>query len=312
MRNILIIIFSVILLSCMEKEISFNGEDKETLIAVSAFFTPGQNFSVELSPTMPVVGKEIVIKPIDNATVVVQGSGIEETLVYNNGKYVGKNRPKEGMSYKIIVNHPNYENIETNVFIPNSVAFSISSIQGYMDNSGDGNYSLFDKKIKVSIPGSSKDTYNFYRIILKVVGYDEEGSIAKIKYLEIASKDPVLTGKVISSIGDDYNNKFGVFSDELFDGKSHDIEILFYSSDLYYDNDFNILRKELVVEIQSISEDYYKFLKSYAQQLDGDDSPFTEPIQLWSNVKGGVGIGAGFSVSEQNIVIPNKSTYDEN
>jgi len=97
-----------------------------------------------------------------------------------------------------------------------------------------------------------------------------------------------------------------LFNDELFDGKEYTLKInadqyvgIFVGKDPFNPDGhfFDIIKKELFVDLQSLSYPYYMYLKTRESQsnLDGVMEYFGEPAQIYSNVKGGTGILGNYS-----------------
>ena len=105
------------------------------------------------------------------------------------------------------------------------------------------------------------------------------------------SSDPVFKPFNVSSLIDyEYNgNKdYNYFSDVLFQGNSYNLS--FYTSS-EYSNDNG---KTFAIDLHYIDDNYYKYLQSYDEYKNNDLGELTylisEPIQIYSNVKGGIGI----------------------
>ena len=61
----------------------------------------------------------------------------------------------------------------------------------------------------------------------------------------------------------------------------------FYEGQMY--------NSEVFVSLQSISEEYYYYLKS--RGASGKDDFYSEPVQILSNIKGGIGFMGAYSTS---------------
>ena len=109
--------------------------------------------------------------------------------------------------------------------------------------------------------------------------------------LHLYSSDPVFNSfEITSFIDNEYsaNTEYNVFSDALFQGDSYTLS--FYSDYVYYGCD----DKHFVIDLHYIDENYFKYLQSYDAYNNSDLGELTylisEPIQIYSNVKGGIGI----------------------
>ncbi|MBO4741668.1 MAG: DUF4249 family protein, partial [Bacteroidales bacterium] len=60
----------------------------------------------------------------------------------------------------------------------------------------------------------------------------------------------------------------------------------FHTDNLYY------------VEVVSISESLYKYLSTLNNYYDSQNNPFTEPVQVFTNIRGGLGI---FGTRNKNV-----------
>lgn len=82
------------------------------------------------------------------------------------------------------------------------------------------------------------------------------------------------------------NGPYNLFNDSYFDGKQYavDIEMSVYT-DVYLE--------PFVLEVSKVDYGLYQFKKSYSSFVTIDDGPmglFTEPSQVYSNVRNGVGV----------------------
>jgi hypothetical protein len=53
------------------------------------------------------------------------------------------------------------------------------------------------------------------------------------------------------------------------------------------------------VTLQSLSPSYYMYLKT--REANSDSDLFTEPVQIYTNIKGGIGIFGSYSNSTHRI-----------
>ncbi|MBY5957420.1 DUF4249 domain-containing protein [Membranicola marinus] len=57
----------------------------------------------------------------------------------------------------------------------------------------------------------------------------------------------------------------------------------------------------ILVRLSNLSEDYIRFLKSSRQYTANQDNPFTEPVEIYSNIKNGYGVFASMARSYGEI-----------
>lgn len=77
-----------------------------------------------------------------------------------------------------------------------------------------------------------------------------------------------------------------IFDDRLFNGSNFSIRC---ESDFWFQNGVFEVEPKLVIQVNKLSESYYNYITTTELQswLDGD--PFAEPVQIYSNVEGGLG-----------------------
>lgn len=81
------------------------------------------------------------------------------------------------------------------------------------------------------------------------------------------------------------------FSNGKFKGRSE-------TFDLYVDQEYISQEYDLKVRVLTLSKDFFEFATSYQKQKNNAGNPFAEPTQVYSNVEGGLGIFAGYAVTE--------------
>jgi hypothetical protein len=142
-------------------------------------------------------------------------------------------------------------------------------------------------RIRISDP---LQTDNYYMIGFEMP--DQDGEYEYQSYIYFGSNEPFI---------DAYYNNFGIFSDVLFKGQN---QIMSFDIDLYnFYNETNNLH----IKLYSISKDMYMYLVTLYAQQNAQDSPFSEPVIVYSNITNGYGIFGGFSNYTDSISIPQLS-----
>jgi hypothetical protein len=52
------------------------------------------------------------------------------------------------------------------------------------------------------------------------------------------------------------------------------------------------------VRFLTLSKDFFEFVTSYQKQKNNSNNAFAEPTQVYSNVENGLGIFAGYAITE--------------
>ena len=92
-----------------------------------------------------------------------------------------------------------------------------------------------------------------------------------------------------------------VLSDDLFNGREKTLYAKISTWQLfdYYYQD--LPQSPLYIHLYSISEDLYRFILTYNKYTDALGNPFAEPVNIYSNVKNGLGIFSGVNVSTDSV-----------
>lgn len=185
-------------------------------------------------------------------------------------------------------------------------------------------YDVFKLKVKFKDEENFK---NFYRIKLTQWsilgdGYEQSNKVEFKQSAQIENNDFYREASYFSSnnpvfiqnnnsmeeiFGDDLfsnTNPFLMFSDEFFDGETYELifdVILYkysvskegYESGMDYKYEL-FSHNELEINFYQITRDYYLYLRTI-DAYENNLGIFAEPVQIYSNVKGGIGIIGGQS-----------------
>jgi hypothetical protein len=81
-----------------------------------------------------------------------------------------------------------------------------------------------------------------------------------------------------------------LFSDQFFDGQAYKFQAQLYSNG-------NI---PYFIRIKNITEDYYKWSRSYLDKLNSEENFLAEPVSVFHNLENGLGI---FSIARERVLI---------
>ena len=234
----------------------------------------------------------------------VGGTGTSLEL-RTKGVFKSTYRPKVGDEIEITAD-TKFGNARAVATVPQKV--DISSVEVTLrdnpDYPGVGKDSYYS--IKFHDPAGEK---NYYFINIQYVGNTMGNDNV---YLILT--DPVFTmqNQDITDAGEDYpESSWGSpFADDTFDGQDYTLKVKERFS--YMSEDWIIgKRLKRVVLLYSVSEDYFKYLRSVKKSQDREDSTlgdlgFYEPVSVYSNVEGGVGILGAQSCSRYIVVTDNE------
>jgi hypothetical protein len=308
------ILISLLLLSVISctKTIDFDDEDLANQLVLNSIIYSDQGIRANLT-----FSTSILTRP----TLAGGGLIAEGTIeIYENGKLLNEQysptgvfefpdiRPKPGATYKV-VGKSHDKQLEAETTVPEKV--EVISIDTMIVN----NY-FINKRLQVNVKIKDVAGDNFYRITVSretlVLNMNVDGKGTK-KYYQytgedwISSDNPVFNSLYNNFGGEEFDigpaNDYKIFPDDYFKGKEYSIRFFINNYDFgnpsspgsYGGGTIKPIYSRRVVHIQHLSKDLFTYLK-YLKLYDFyHDNPFAEPVPVYSNVKNGVGIFAGFN-----------------
>ncbi|MEM7161241.1 MAG: DUF4249 domain-containing protein [Bacteroidota bacterium] len=256
----------------LRKEVDFESDQYPTSLVISAFPTIGDSLNSSISLSK---GTLDAISSFDNVTnakfkLFENGNLIQELNGANvNENYLFNEDLSSNNFYQIEVSHPDFRTISAETFVPVPVQ-NLTAI-GTVDND----------ELTIEISFDDSPNAEFYRLVIMeqdfITGWETNS-----QYFDI---DPFE--------GTSYYYRDGFFTDEGFrDGRaSLDVDLSYFSGN-----------GELKVVLIACSEDYFNYFKSrFAWEESDGAGPFTEPVQIYTNVTNGLGILAGYSITEAAV-----------
>lgn len=310
--------FSLVLMlmavSC-ESVLFIELEESDKLIVVSGAISNDSVLSVQVSRTRHILDNASV-EPLDKATVLLyrDGSLIEQLSYGSKGFYFAENFiPDLNVEYMIQVENAGYESVSARCEIPDPVkiqAVDTASVtfennndyywgynEGWLqfdlsiqDPPGEANYYL----LNTTVNRSFREWRDTTVVIIDSLYYgdrwnyfprDSIYTVYDIKrymnYPSISSEDIVVEAVTAEGI---------LFSDKLIDGKAYSFRGQIFEYEL-------TSADSAVVDLRlnSISESYYKYLKSRQKHYESKDNYLAVPVIVFSNVESGTGFLGGFS-----------------
>ncbi|MDR0812201.1 MAG: DUF4249 domain-containing protein [Paludibacter sp.] len=242
----------------------------------------------------------------------------------STGIYYGKYIPQAGDNLTLRASAQGFEPIESELTIippPDFISADTANMSArayvrmwYDEN--DRNKILYDTAIhyfssfNISLSfNDTPDKNEYYYVVLYVKTEYEDASVGKQYRLSYESNNIVFSSNsvTIGMIGGGEAEKdYSIFTDEFFAGKNYNINIYYLDDGDYYGNNYwtpkpfsFVTAQYLVVELHSVSKEYYLYRKSAMLSDDEMGGRFSEPVQIYSNVKGGIGIAGSYNVSRK-------------
>ena len=331
-----IIPLAILLVSSCETEMHVKEGLRDPKIVVNGFVSPDSLIKVRLTESRFFLDNGNDFKICDDADVFlsINGSRIEKLQYKGNGNYLSSVYPMVGDEIQLEVESDRYNNVLASTYIPaivpiKDLSSEISDIYAYscilseikyIHYSDDDNYMvgynlLGGGNIKISFSDPAEENYYLINCFVR---YYYEGGAYIDNYARIHSSDQVYL-KDTNRDEETYAASYNEFNDKLFNGKDYSLyfDLDFYHIVVYdkywemvHDPEGNFYRQnyvkesylssELIIELRSISKDLYNYASTITYKSITDDF-FSEPVQIYNNVKGGYGIVAGYSSSEWRI-----------
>lgn len=208
-------------------------------------------------------------------------------------------KPEINHTYKVMATATGYDVVWAEVAVPNEVfpdkiTTSVSDTFSYIDYySGDTSYNTIGKiNVTLTDPAASRNYYKL-KIYYHNFYYEIQESGDTITYISnfgLYSYNNNATSPLVDfNLGFDY-----FFTDQYFNGSQVTIDIpIMYSG----------FERSLTVytELISVSEEQYLYDKSIMIFNNNNGNPFTEPIQIYTNINNGFGIFSGINGNVQTV-----------
>ena len=276
--------------------------DFKKVPVLNGFLQADSTFRVQVTFTANLT--DSVPAPVVNAVVIIETTtNNPDTLVYTEkGCYASPKVVKAGESYTCIVNIPGFPQMTAQTTVPEPT--EIDSVV-FTDLAGRGEEG--EKISSVDFVTSNDINKNiFWQVQLISEGFKTDYDFENNKWIEyygienetiymLAGQDTVLLNEA---------NPLTLFSNKLIKKNSYNVK--FYFSE----NNTRLYSDQIpYVVLRTVDESYYKYLKQYYIYESAGYTAIGKTPQkypLYSNVKNGLGVFAGFSTTRKEIPLTPK------
>ncbi len=290
--NIIFISF-ITLSSCYHlTPVDLNNSAEYNTLVINGLLNPNDSINLFLHKVNSM--EEIGFSPISDASIMLfeDNTYLCDLDPDSTGNYKSDFIPQYGKEYQIEIEHEQYESLSAETHLPFPVLVDSTLFKKNAGTSflGD-NYS--ETTIYFTDPPNE---VNYYEIIVfctwqdwltKDVAYDND------IYFPYTMTDPVLSNSGCL----DNNSNFAYFSDELIDGQSYSLNIHTLMNTAMMSSNF-----QYFVCFKSVTKEMYLYHKSMTNHLYHQSGLALEfliidpgnPVNMYSNIEGGLGIFAGY------------------
>lgn len=319
--TIISLLAGLILFNSCEEEIDFNGEVVEPKIVVNSFLTNDSVVKAHISKSRFFLSNKQTFDIINNAQVVVFVNNQQQEILTHDsaGLYIGSYIPKEGEEIRLEVSVPGYEKVEGTTQIQqksNIIAVDTTLTLQFVDTiwakyqeeaAGYSRYYSCDVTIRIRDNVNEK---NFYRMVAKRKHVYFEFDITYEYFFSFKLEGFDVQGSSLPDLfgESDFGRDEHLFSDDLFNGREFllkfrtdfgTLEMLPGYEDLKpsYRNSTD----EIKINLQTIPQDTYLYLASRRSAGGILDGFFAEPVQIFNNIRNGIGIVAAQTNNEISL-----------
>jgi len=279
-------------ISC-EKEVKLKEDQINPRIVVNGIFEASDTLRIHLSESRNVLfnnGGDLPNLTSASASLLSENDEVLGTFSHDSfGTYslIGF-YPVAGKEYKLIVNSPGLEEVTSQNLIPEII--SIASIDTIRQSE--------NMNFKITI-NDNPDEVNYYAIIIESRVTEifpspipNVNDTLSYRFRYACSKDVIIEGASEDIDGSKCGQSL-LFRDENFNGSSYTVDVESFIGDS---------PDTVIISLQSISEELFKYNTSLQRYQETNGNPFGEPVQVYSNIENGFGIFAGYSVYADTIV----------
>jgi hypothetical protein len=265
------VLASFIFISCEKEAGNIKYPEFKEKLVVFGYLSPGNitNY-ISVNSNYRLYGKLYTTDKWGNLTATISDDSHEISLDTNKFGFDFNSSDfpiMEGKSYTIKINSDFGLSAEASCTVPFKRNFDLAIDTFRAVNNSEYYYSPFNADIYYTdYPGEN----NYYLMVCEQICYDSD------------SYDPINITKITGS-GKEYFNDFGS------DGRRLKFSLGYIRDPKEVDSSF------LKIYLMNIDKAYYDYRKSLDNYNDGGD-PFTEPSPVYSDIVGGLGIIASYTV----------------
>lgn len=301
------------LASCI-KEIDGNIPNLPTKVVVNCLFNPDSVMTVHVSLTAKSTDNQP--KLVSNAELWLYENGalIQYTNSHSDSYYSMNYYPKVGKIYSLKVKVPDFDTVFAQSSIPENCVIQQLTCE-LLPAPPNVSYAQFggqDSKVILTFDDDAS-MKNFYELSFLYTNHYMDYETHEDKYTTYESlgqaTEYVQDLSILNDSDIDFYPSYLYFSDNLFNGTQKKVLLRYVGGmDSYY----NYLTEESTIEkipfsvkFKTVSSEYFKFRKSWTRHSFNQNGNYGasfldffmigDPVTLYSNVQGGLGVFAGFN-----------------
>jgi len=308
-KIILSIIISITIFASCQKKIPLNLPEEKQMIVVNGVLMADSTLSVNVSKTINIADTNHFLPKINDATVKLYNDGtfLENLQNTEEGNYISTITILENEKYTIEVITDD-KTITNEIVTPAKTNIQKTNFVGYDENS-----QLYSFQLKLT----DNPQREFYVLepfaYLPEYKFDEFGEIDTITFSKqrvyLSSKNTQNPFYNFQVYLHPYFSGY-LFNDSYFNNSEFEINFDIFNY-FYIDTsvvDFDSLT--IYFKLIKIDSNLYNFFESSEKYYNANGNPFVEPVNIYSNIKGGAGILGSLSATIDSIKVKYINNFD--
>ncbi len=302
------LLIAIVIFSACEKNVTVNIPQRDPRLVINGWMEKNKNIEVMVGKSRNVLqpinssGNNLENYVVKNAVPVVYENNIAiDTLIYQPSqyKYIStRNKTiRQGYDYTIKVNASGFSQAESFTLVPSqSEIAEMKRVKNARTNSNG------ETEDEVTIKLNDPVETNFYLIQIYSSSYGSTSG-QTIYCVNTTDKDIEPIGENADPLSTDncYDGGRLIMKDVNFNGRQKQLRFYINSYELMDHRGSNGMIYRPYVKVYRITEDYFKFVKSYSVYYNSSDNPFAEPANVFSNVKNGFGSFSAYTMAVDSL-----------
>lgn len=311
MKRIVTIVLAIVMCSCHENLVDLDIEKSAPKLVIGGLINSDSSVIIKVTKTVHALQTDAEYGVKDATVLLYENETLKTQLFYDpqitdsevDDVYRSEDgfTPSSGNVYTLRVNAEGYREVNASTRIPEKIP--IADFQASSTPVQVGEF-LNGVNAQMTFQDAPNET-NFYSIVIreeyKVYNeYDEFGEPIESKGFVTETLSKALIPR---------------FDDKIeFDGKSNFQFNVLYLSDIAFNGQlytFKFLMHapnsggKLTVFLNHITKEHYQYgTTSQLQQLESTENPFSQPVQVYTNIENGLGIFSGYGASSLVREVP--------
>lgn len=277
-------------------------------LIINCVAAEGDQFVFNVSKSLNAIDNA-PMKTYKYATLKLYGNGVlKEVMKYNASfetYFSDTTVARAGVKYTLEATAPGLESVNAELILPEKVVIDdvLVEIKGIDKKLNSGSYynNIF-KSGKISVKfQNKKDRPDYYMLSLE----DHWSANGGPRYYGFSSwKSTYPNVESIADYMSQNGGQFFFFKDDFNDGKQINFELTTSSEYNYIGGGSADSLEKYRINLYSLTEDYYKHLFTIKTAQSNEGNAFTQPTQIFCNIKNGYGIFGAMWMDQKDVLFP--------